>query len=216
MSKSPSQRKTLHEWVGVAGKKEVMLTIAYVDIVGSTQLLNQLGNERMEQWALEPFFAQAQRLCKRYDGFIVKRIGDAVLVAFRTPTDGLDFLLAFLANPGRDILALRAGMDVGQVILKENDVTGQAVHYAARLEAIAEASTVLMSDRAQVDIRDYRAARHDHLLFNPKSCPVRGFEGDHYTLWSVECPHRRPPLLAVPAAKSEMDETSTNGVVHLS
>jgi class 3 adenylate cyclase len=79
-------------------------------------------------------------------GRLVKTVGDAFLVAFESPTE------AVLA--GRDVLAaaaarqlrMRVGVASGEVTLHRDDVFGDAVNLAARLQAAAPTDRVYFSE----------------------------------------------------------------------
>jgi TolB-like protein/class 3 adenylate cyclase len=94
-------------------------------------------------------------------GRIVKTTGDGMLVEFASAVDaarcaidvqrGLAEQNATLPEVSR--LEYRIGIHVGDIIVDENDIFGDGVNIAARLEGVAEPGGVCISDDAQRQIR---------------------------------------------------------------
>ena len=93
-------------------------------------------------------------------GRIVKTTGDGVLVEFGSVVDAVrcavevqrDMASKLLRAAGRRI-EFRVGIHVGDIIIDDNDIFGDGVNIAARLEGIAEPGGVCISDDAQRQIR---------------------------------------------------------------
>lgn len=88
------------------------------------------------------------------DGRLIKTIGDAFLVVFDSPTDGV---LAGVAvqealseyNRGKaagDRFDVRIAINVGEVNITDNDIFGDPVNITARIESIAEAGEVFFTE----------------------------------------------------------------------
>ena len=94
-------------------------------------------------------------------GRIVKTTGDGMLVEFASVVDAarcaIDVQQALAeqnaALPKIRRLEYRIGIHVGDIIVDENDIFGDGVNIAARLEGIAEPGGVCISDDAQRQIR---------------------------------------------------------------
>ena len=110
-----------------------MVALVFTDIVDSTALGNQLGDERWIE-VLLPHFAQARDLMNNYDCYEIKIIGDSFMVAFRTAVDALDFALAFHNDTGDQRVRIRAGIHVGPVRIIEDDMYGMMVNYTKRVK----------------------------------------------------------------------------------
>ncbi len=86
-------------------------------------------------------------------GRIVKTTGDGILVEFPSAVDAVRNALAIqTAMPGRDAnlpedrrIAFRVGINVGDVIVEGDDIHGDGVNVAARLEAMCEPGSVYVS-----------------------------------------------------------------------
>jgi adenylate cyclase len=94
-------------------------------------------------------------------GRIVKTTGDGILVEFGSAVDAvrcaIDVQRGFAgqnaAVPEIRRLEYRIGIHVGDIMVDENDIFGDGVNIAARLEGLAEPGGVCISDDAQRQIR---------------------------------------------------------------
>ena len=94
-------------------------------------------------------------------GRIVKTTGDGMLVEFASAVDAARSAIEVqrgMAERNADVpqqirLEFRIGIHVGDIIIDENDIFGDGVNIAARLEGIAEPGGVCISDDAQRQIR---------------------------------------------------------------
>ena len=139
--------QTLEEW---AGYQHLSLTLVFTDIVESTRIGSALGDAK---WIDDLFkhFSQARSLAAPYDCYLVKVIGDAVMMAFRTPTDAMNFALAFATETGVDYIGIRIGIHSGQVQIRENDVYGLNVNFASRVQGESVSEGILVSNSVKED-----------------------------------------------------------------
>src|SRR3954451_7310759 len=94
-------------------------------------------------------------------GRIVKTTGDGMLVEFASAVDaarGAAEVQRAMAKqntnvPPDDRIDFRIGIHVGDIIIDDNDIFGDGVNIAARLEGIAEPGGICISDDAQRQIR---------------------------------------------------------------
>jgi adenylate cyclase len=87
-------------------------------------------------------------LVAKHDGRIVKLMGDGALVEFTSVVNAVECAMAIQsALAGCDAgIRLRIGINLGDVIIEGDDIYGDGVNVAARLEQMAEADCVLVSD----------------------------------------------------------------------
>ena len=94
-------------------------------------------------------------------GRIVKTTGDGMLVEFASAVDAVRCAIEVqhgmtahsLDVPQEKRIEFRIGIHVGDIIIDENDIFGDGVNIAARLEGIAEPGGVCISDDAQRQVR---------------------------------------------------------------
>ena len=94
---SPSAQQQIKQWVGNAPR--AMVTAIFTDIVGSTELLNRVGNMAFGQ-IIEAHYAAGRELIRRHGGCEVNVVGDAFLIVVRTPMEALNLSFDLQDNPG--------------------------------------------------------------------------------------------------------------------
>ena len=124
--------------------ERVFAVCLFTDIVGSTELATQLGDQRWR--ALQQHYSEVvNRELNRFAGTLVKDTGDGSLATFGSPGAAVRCALAIRdAMPHLD-LQVRAGLHAGEIELRGSDVAGINVHIAARVAALAGAQEVLVS-----------------------------------------------------------------------
>jgi len=129
------------------GTLELRRTFLFTDIVGSTKLLETLGDEK---W---------KRLLTRHDeivrgrilegaGEIVRQLGDGFFATFDNPKAALDAAIAIQRALADEVFApdVRIGAHAGDAFTtsgEARDYVGQSVHIAARIGALAGAGEIL-------------------------------------------------------------------------
>jgi class 3 adenylate cyclase len=122
----------------------VLATVLFTDIVGSTDKATELGDRRWRQ-RLDQYDALVERQLERFRGRQVKTTGDGTVAAFDGPARAVRCASAIEeAVQGLD-LHIRAGVHTGEVERRGDDITGIAVHLAARVQAAANPGEVLVS-----------------------------------------------------------------------
>jgi adenylate cyclase len=88
----------------------------------------------------------------QHGGRIVKRMGDGYLVAFTSVVAAVEAALAWQAE-ALPPLRFRMGIHLGDVIIEGDDLFGDGINVAARLEALAEPGGLCLSEDAQRQVR---------------------------------------------------------------
>jgi class 3 adenylate cyclase len=94
-----------------------------------------------------------------HHGRIVKNTGDGVLVEFVSAVDAVRCAIEIQqgmaernnAIPQDRRIEFRIGINVGDIIIDDNDIFGDGVNIAARLEGLAEPGGISVSDRVRQD-----------------------------------------------------------------
>ncbi|MDP1695454.1 MAG: adenylate/guanylate cyclase domain-containing protein [archaeon] len=128
------------------------LTVMFVDIVSYTKTTSQLSREDINRLH-EVFDDLVLPIFERRNGQVIKKMGDDYLVAFKSPTNavlcGMDIQDAFYeynsASPSKP-LRVRVAIHTGEVIKRKNDIYGEAVNVAARMEDITPANQIFFSE----------------------------------------------------------------------
>jgi adenylate cyclase len=97
-----------------------------------------------------------------HHGRIVKTTGDGMLVEFVSVVDAVRYAVDIqrgMAERNADVapdrrIEFRIGINVGDIISDENDIYGDGVNVAARLQALAEPGGILVSRNVHDQVRD--------------------------------------------------------------
>jgi class 3 adenylate cyclase/pimeloyl-ACP methyl ester carboxylesterase len=119
-------------------------TALFTDIVGSTEKLFSVGDEAWRR-VLDEHDAIAGHWVASYKGRIVKNTGDGILAIFDGPVRALQCALDLIDALNKINLPIRAGLHVGEVVIRGQDITGIAVNIAARVMDHASSGEVLMT-----------------------------------------------------------------------
>jgi len=133
--------------------KTKTLSIMFTDMKGFTVRTSTHSRKQL-QHLLELQDEVIKPAIKHYDGNIVKTIGDAFMVSFESPTDAVLCGMKIQENvlnhnvraPSSDQIEVRIAINTGEVNIKDNDVFGEPVNVASRIEAIAEPNEVYFTE----------------------------------------------------------------------
>jgi len=128
------------------------LAIMFVDMAGFAERTARQTREQNKAM-LRDFAGLLIPLIARFGGRHVKSIGDALLVAFRSPTDSVrcgmamhDAVSAYNQERSRnDPIQIRVALNVGEVRLESDDVFGEAVNIAARVEELTPPGEIYLT-----------------------------------------------------------------------
>jgi class 3 adenylate cyclase len=121
-----------------------LLTILFLDVVGSTERAVELGDARWRD-LLTSLFDEIEKELIAFEGREVDRAGDGLLATFDGPSKAIRCAQEASARAIRLGLKLRSGIHSGEAEVDGSRVRGIAVHAAARICALAEPGQVLVS-----------------------------------------------------------------------
>ena len=127
-----------------ASIERVLMTVVFVDVVGSTEQLARIGDGRWRS-LLEQLDHTVDRRLKAFGGSQVKQTGDGYLMSFRGPTSALECVAAIRTDAKRLGLQIRTGVHTGECEIRGEDLSGIAVHVAARVMGEAGPDEILTS-----------------------------------------------------------------------
>jgi class 3 adenylate cyclase len=122
----------------------VLATVLFTDIVDSTPRATELGDRRWRE-LLDAHDRVATDEIERHRGTMVRSTGDGVLARFDGPARGIRCAQAIVDGTDQLDLRIRAGLHVGEFLLRGDDVAGITVHIGARISAIAGPGEVFVS-----------------------------------------------------------------------
>ena len=122
----------------------MLATVLISDIVGSTSLASDIGDDR---WL--DFRAEHNRIVRlnleRFHGREMSTTGDGFLATFDGPMRAIQCAQAILGELKKIGLDIRVGIHTGEIEVRDGEIGGLAVHVAARVMAAAESGGIMAS-----------------------------------------------------------------------
>lgn len=133
-----------------------LAAIMFTDIEGYTALMQQ--NEAQAIQVREKHRRIFNALTEKYRGQILQYYGDGTLSIFDSAIDatscGIDLQLAFMQAPA---IPVRIGIHTGDIIFSEEEIIGDSVNVASRIESLAVPGSVLISEKVYDEIKNQSA-----------------------------------------------------------
>ena len=138
-------------------------------------------------------------------GRIVKTTGDGLLVEFASAVDAACSAVQIqlsMSSQNADLphdhrIEFRIGIHVGDIIIDHNDIFGDGVNIAARLEGIAEPGVICISDDAQRQIR----GKVDNAFEDMGSQTLKNI-AEPRRVWRVQLGPQAPKWIAIECKQS--------------
>ena len=131
--------------------------VLFVDICGSTQLYETLGDDLASMRVMRCLEMLRLRV-EESSGRVIQRVGDELMCLFDTADSALDAArvmqewVARQEGLDQPALAIRVGCHFGPVIERAGDLFGDCVNVAARAAAFAEAGQVITTEEIVVKL----------------------------------------------------------------
>lgn len=168
----------------------VLATLLFTDIVGSTQIAEEMGNRRWQE-LLSRHHRLIRAELKRTGGRELDTAGDGFFASFDSPASAIR--CAWGASEAVSVLgiAIRAGVHIGEAEVADGKLSGVNVHVAARVMALAEPGEVLLTQGVRELVRGAGIAIADRGVHQ-----LKGIEGEQhlYAVTEVDgAPHPTLP-----------------------
>jgi class 3 adenylate cyclase/TolB-like protein/Flp pilus assembly protein TadD len=133
-----------------------LAAIMFTDIVGYTALM---GRDEQRAFDLLNKNRQIQKpVIEQHQGRFIKELGDGILASFSTVSDAVYAALEIQeACTGAGDFQLRIGIHHGEVVFDDNDVFGDVVNIASRIQAIAPPGGIYISESVERNTKN----KHD-------------------------------------------------------
>ena len=171
-----SPQKTLAEWLSAKPDEPTQVTILFTDIVGSTKL-NQLIGDKEWLARLNQHRDQGIKLVAEHGGHKIKYIGDAFMVAFRSPVNAFTFAADFHKDTGHNSIHIRACIHTGSVrVTGDDDIFGLMINFASRiLKWKKDAGVVLSSEAYNQIMGEYGKQKVQECFIRFKNVNLKDF-----------------------------------------
>ena len=130
----------------MAEHKRKLAAIVFTDIVGFTKIT--ADDQTLATSLLDTQRDLLKPLVENHNGKWLKEMGDGLILIFETVTDAVNCCIK-IQETAKNIehLNLRIGMHEGEILLMENDVIGDDVNIASRIEAFSAPGGIAISNK---------------------------------------------------------------------
>ena len=149
-----------------------LATILFTDIENSTLKMTDMGDEKWSE-KLDKHDKIMEDAVKNYSGRIVKNTGDGILAVFDGPVRSIECAKVSIENMKNIGLDIRCSLHVGEIVWRNEDITGIAVNIASRILDRCESGNVVISK----NLRDL-LGRSEFAIEELGDYSLKGVEGD--------------------------------------
>ena len=128
-----------------------LAAIMFTDIVGYTALM---GNDEQKAFEFLKMNRNIQKpIIEQYNGRWIKELGDGVMASFNTVSDSVNAAIKIQeACNNSNNFQLRIGIHLGEVVFENDDVFGDGVNIASRIQAVANPGCIYISESVQNNV----------------------------------------------------------------
>ena len=136
-----------------------LTAILAADVAGYSRRMGEAAAGTARAW--REHSAAADPLISRHGGRVVKTTGDGVLIEFGSVVGAVECAVALQRLTAERNASVRSdrrmewriGIHIGDVLIEADDILGDGVNIAARLEGIAEPGGICVSEDAFRQVR---------------------------------------------------------------
>ena len=121
--------------------------VGYSKFMGSDEAGTLAQLEALQTKIIEPQIA-------KHAGRLFKSVGDGFLIEFASAVQAVSCAKAIQERNGQGRLPLRIGIHVGDVVVQGDDMMGDGVNVAARVEGVAEPGCIAITRAVHEQVRD--------------------------------------------------------------
>ncbi len=150
--------------MSAANETRRLSAILFTDIEGYSRMMQ--NDERRTLELLVEHNAILMPVMEKHGGKIIKTVGDAILAVFDSCLSAVDAsveiqeaLKTRALDAAKDTLRVRIGIHLGETVFRDNDVFGNGVNIAARLQPLADPGGICISQAVYDQIQNHYAGR---------------------------------------------------------
>ncbi|NNF21769.1 MAG: helix-turn-helix domain-containing protein, partial [Saprospiraceae bacterium] len=130
-----------------------LVAIMFTDIQGYTALMQKDEEKAMQMRSRHRQIFNSTT--EKYQGRILQYYGDGTLSTFHSAIDAVNCAIqmqrSFLEDPE---IPVRIGIHSGDIILKDDDIIGDGVNVASRIESLAVSGSILISGKVYDEVKN--------------------------------------------------------------
>ena len=139
-------------------RTEKEMAVLFADISGSTRIFDSVSDDVARRIEAE-WQARVAAVLPRFDGKLVKTVGDEVMCVFPSADQGVLAASAIQAEvaakpPADTPIALHMGLHWGKVVVEDGIVFGDTVNVAAYLADVASSEQIVVTEHTVAALSD--------------------------------------------------------------
>jgi len=164
-----------------AAPESTFRTVIFTDLVGHTEMMSRLGDQRGRE-VLREHETITRDVLRQHAGTEVKTMGDGFMASFASVTKAVECAIAlqraFAERESDEPLNVRVGLNAGEPIEEDGDLFGATVILASRIAAKADGGEILVADtiRGLCSGKGFLFADRGEFVAKGFEDPVRLFE----------------------------------------
>jgi len=163
-----------HNLAKLISKSRKQITILFTDIEGSTKHWESKGDIE-GRIMIDQHNRLAFPVIRKYRGKVIKTIGDSIMASFKSPKNAIKAAIGIQQaieqhkeKNKRFKLKIRIGIHTGKALVEKNDVFGDVVNVAARVEGVGKGGDIMVSARTANLVKHNEFALKKKTSFVPK------------------------------------------------
>ncbi len=142
------------------GAQRKMAAIFAADVVGYSKLMAE--NEKLTLFRLKETRKNTDPIIKNLGGRIFSTAGDSIMAEFASPVDAVEAAIEIQKKTTKTsaeindgiIIEFRIGINLGDIMVQDNNLYGDNVNIAARLESISKVGEICISEKVYQEIKN--------------------------------------------------------------
>ncbi|MFC2124380.1 adenylate/guanylate cyclase domain-containing protein [Bacteroidota bacterium] len=129
-----------------------LAAIMFTDIAGYTALMGKDEDKAFE--ILKKNHNLHQALINKYTGTLIKELGDGTLISFPLASDAVRCAIEIQKEAKEQNIPLKIGIHEGEMVMAGEDVLGDGVNIASRLQEASKEGCITISGKVYSDIKN--------------------------------------------------------------
>jgi TolB-like protein/Tfp pilus assembly protein PilF len=129
-----------------------LAAIMFTDIVGYTKLMGSDEDKAFDM--LKRNHMIHANLIEKHNGTLIKEIGDGTLASFPLASDAVRCAMDIQKEAKSQNIPLKIGIHEGEMVMADEDVFGDGVNIASRLQEISADGSITISGRVYSDVKN--------------------------------------------------------------
>jgi class 3 adenylate cyclase len=130
----------------------LLAAVMFVDIVGYTAIMQKNEREAVRMRSLLRLVIERQ--LPQHEGRLVQYYGDGALGFFKSAMEAVNAAVKIQDELKKHTVPVRIGLHQGEIVHTREGIYGSAVNIASRIEALAQAGSILISEKIYVEIQN--------------------------------------------------------------